>query len=138
MTMNGIDVSSNQPANIGELVDYDFLIVKATGNPPGGGRKWNYKNECMEAQAESALKRNKPLGLYHFTYGRERAHEEADHFLSVVKPYIGKAILIVDYEGEALKKGRYWLQTMLKRIEEVAGAIPFIYTSSSVIVEPFQ
>ena len=131
MAMNGIDVSSNQPANICDLVAYDFAIVKATGNP--SGMKWNYTNPYMRQQVDSALAKTGCAGLYHFTYGRD-ANEEADLFCDHVKDYVGRAVLVIDYEGDsALGRGREWLRTMIRRIKERTGVNPIVYTSSSVI-----
>lgn len=129
--LNGIDVSSNQPANICDIVSYDFAIVKASGNPPG--YSWNYVNKYLHQQAGSVLKRGKLLGLYHFTYGLDDPNREADHFVSNVQDYIGRAILVIDYENKATEKGRDWLRRMCERVKDKTGVTPFIYASSSVI-----
>lgn len=129
--LHGIDVSSNQPANICDLVAYDFAIVKASGNPPQ--YSWNYVNKYMKQQADSTLNRGKLLGLYHFTYGLDDPAREADHFCDTVKDYIGRAILVIDYEDKAISKGRDWVRRMCERVKERTGVIPFIYSSSSVI-----
>lgn len=129
--LNGIDVSSNQPANICELVPYDFAIVKATGNPRGS--KWDYRNPYMRQQVDSALEKTGCAGLYHFTYGRD-AKEEADLFCDAVKDYVGRVVLAIDYEGDgALTMGREWLRTMIRRVKERTGVNPVVYASSSVI-----
>lgn len=133
MAMNGIDVSSNQPANICDLVSYDFAIVKATGNP--SGYKWDYKNPYMRQQVDTALAKTGCAGLYHFTYGRD-AKEEADLFCDHVKDYVGRVVLVIDYEGTgALKQGREWVRAMMRRIKERTGVNPMLYASSSVIRE---
>lgn len=130
--LNGIDVSSNQPDDICAMVDYDFAIVKATGNPPGYA--WDYRNEYMEKQAADVLKRGKLLGFYHFTYGLEDAKREAALFADAVKPYIGKALLAVDYEGPAVDNaGRRWLVDLCREVKRITGVNPLVYASSSVI-----
>ena len=131
--LNGIDVSSNQPANICDLVAYDFAIVKASGNPPQ--YSWNYVNKHMRQQADSALNRGKLLGLYHFTYGLDDPAREADHFCDTVADYVGRAILVIDYEDKATSKGRDWVRRMCERVKARTGVTPFIYASSSVISE---
>ena len=128
----GIDVSSNQPSNICSLVDYDFAIVKATGNPPGYA--WNYKNPFMEQQVEDALYRRGCAGLYHFTFGRA-AKEEADFFCDTVADYVGRAMLVIDYEGYATSNGREWLRSFAQRVKYRTGVNPVVYASSSVIRE---
>lgn len=130
MSMNGIDVSSNQPANICKLVPYDFAIVKATGNPPNYA--WNYKNPLMKQQVDDALNKTGCAGLYHFTYGRD-ANEEADLFTNHVKDYVGRVILVIDYEDKAVDNGREWLRTFIKRVKANTDVNPMVYASSSVI-----
>ena len=132
MTLNGIDVSSNQPAGISSMVSNDFVIVKASGNPPGFA--WDYINPYHAQQVNEALARHGRAGLYHFTYGTD-ATAEADLFLRVAEPYIGRVVLVIDYEGDgALARGREWLRTFIRRIKERAGINPIVYASSSVIV----
>lgn len=129
-SIRGIDVSSNQPADICSLVDYDFAIVKATGNPPGYA--WNYKNPYMEQQVNDALDKTGCAGLYHFTFGRA-AKEEADFFCDTVADYVGRVMLVIDYEGPATDNGREWLRTFAQRIKYRTGVNPVVYASSSVI-----
>lgn len=129
-SIRGIDVSSNQPADICSLVDYDFAIVKATGNPPGYA--WNYKNPYMEQQVEDALAKTGCAGLYHFTFGRA-AKEEADFFCDTVADYVGRVMLVIDYEGQATDNGREWLRAFAQRVKYRTGVNPVVYASSSVI-----
>lgn len=129
-SIRGIDVSSNQPADICSLVDYDFAIVKATGNPPGYA--WNYKNPYMEQQVNDALAKTGCAGLYHFTFGRA-AKEEADYFCDTVADYVGRVMLVIDYEGQATGNGREWLREFAQRIVYRTGVNPVVYASSSVI-----
>lgn len=129
-SIRGIDVSSNQPADICSLVDYDFAIVKATGNPPGYA--WDYKNPFMEQQVEDALDKTGCAGLYHFTFGRA-AKEEADFFCDTVADYVGRVMLVIDYEGQATDNGREWLRELAQRVVYRTGVNPVVYASSSVI-----
>lgn len=131
MTLCGIDVSSNQPSNISSLVANDFVIAKASGNPPGFA--WDYVNPYHAQQVNEALDKHGRAGLYHFTYGND-ATAEADLFLRVSEPYIGRVVLVIDYEGDgALAQGREWLRTFIRRIKELTGINPIVYASSSVI-----
>ena len=129
----GIDVSSNQPQNIGGMVGYDFLIAKMSGNPQA--YSWNYVNPYAKKQISDAVKKGKPIGLYHFTWGKQ-AEVEAEFFVKQVKElgYLGKAMLVIDYEAEATERGSTWLKKFAKRVEELAGYKPVIYASGSVIV----
>lgn len=126
----GIDVSSNQPADVVSRVPCDFAIVKATGNPPG--YSWDYKNPYMEQQVNDALDKTGCAGLYHFTYGRD-AEEEADFFCDVAADYVGRVMLVIDYEGDATDNGREWLRTFAQRVKHRTGVNPVVYASSSVI-----
>lgn len=130
--LNGIDVSSNQPANICDIVPYDFAIVKVSGNPQQYA--WNYVNPYWRQQAVSVLSSHRCLGLYHFTWGKDAA-TEADFFISEASDHIGKAMLVIDYEGEAIALGREWLRAFIKRIKQRAGVNPVVYASSAVIIE---
>ena len=111
-------------------VPCDFAIVKATGNPPGYA--WNYQNPYMEQQVGDALDKTECAGLYHFTYGRD-AEEEADFFCDVVADYVGRVMLVIDYEGDATDNGREWLRTFAQRVKHRTGVNPVVYASSSVI-----
>lgn len=130
----GIDVSSNQPESICAAVNYDFAIVKATGNPQS--YRWNYVNDCLDRQAGDALKRGKKLGLYWFTWGRSDATEEAKLFVDTVKQHglLGKAALFIDYEAEAVECGRAWVKKGADYIKKETGCTPVIYASGGVIV----
>ena len=130
----GIDVSSNQSASITADVKNDFAIVKMSGNPQG--YSWNYVNPYAKSQIDAAYKRHGCVGLYHFTYGLDDATKEADFFVSKVKEigYLGKAMLVIDYEAQAVDLGRDWVGRLAKRIKAKAGYSPVIYASGSVIV----
>lgn len=132
MALNGIDVSSNQPAGICRMVPLDFAIVKATGNPPGFA--WDYVNPYWPQQIDDALSASGCGGLYHFTYGLDAA-TEADFFLGEIEGYIGRAMLVIDYEGNAIYRGREWLRAFISRIQERTGVNPVVYASSAVINE---
>ena len=130
----GIDVSSNQPASVCKDVQNDFAIVKMCGNPHG--YSWNYINPYAKEQAADAMKKNGNVGFYGFTYGLSDPTKEADLLVSNVKKlgYLGKAMLVIDYEADALAMGREWVGRFAKRIEAKAGYKPVIYASGSVIL----
>lgn len=121
--MNGIDVSPWQPANITGLVDYDFVIIKATEGT-------NYTSPVWRTQADIARTRQKKIGLYHFANGIDPV-AEADYFLSVVKDYIGSAILALDWEAGAIAKGGDYVRAFDRRIKEKAQVPPLDYGSAS-------
>lgn len=129
MTLNGIDISSWQPDLVpSKMTTTDFVIVKATG---GTG----YTNPYMSKHAQQTLDSGKLLGLYHFA--REAscpgtAQQEADFFLSKAKPYIGRAVLALDWEASAVSLGVKWAKAFLDRVYEKTGVRPLVYMSKSV------
>lgn len=123
--MNGIDISSYQAELNAGIVPSDFVIIKATEGT-------NYINPTWEEQAGQVIQTNKLLGFYHFaSVGNPIA--EADFFISVVKDYIGKAVLVLDFEAGAINAwGNVGARQFLNRVKEKTGINPMIYMSSEV------
>ena len=123
--MNGIDISSYQAELNAGIVPSDFVIIKATEGT-------NYINPTWEEQAGQVIQTNKLLGLYHFaSVGNPIA--EADFFISVVKDYIGKAVLVLDFEAGAINAwGNVGARQFLNRVKEKTGVYPMIYMSAEV------
>ena len=119
--MNGIDVSGWQPASIGDTVEYDFVIAKAT---EGTG----FVNKNCDPVVQSAARRQKCWGTYHFaTVGDAR--QQAGHYLSNISGYIGKGIMVLDYEAEAQKQGYAWAYEFCKAVIDATGIPPLVYAS---------
>ena len=123
--MNGIDISSYQAELNAGIVPSDFVIIKATEGT-------NYINPTWEEQAVQVIQTNKLLGFYHFaSVGNPIA--EADFFISVVKDYIGKAVLVLDFEAGAINTwGNVGARQFLNRVKEKTGVYPMIYMSAEV------
>lgn len=123
--MNGIDISSYQAELNAGIVPSDFVIIKATEGT-------NYINPTWEEQAGQVIQTNKLLGFYHFaSTGNPIA--EADFFISVVKNYIGKAVIVLDFEAEAINAwGNVGARQFLNRVKEKTGINPMIYMSAEV------
>ena len=123
--MNGIDISSYQAELNAEIVPSDFVFIKATE-----GTK--YINPAWREQAGQVTQANKLLGFYHFaSTGNPIA--EADFFISVVKDYIGKAVLVLDFEAGAINAwGNVGARQFLNRVKEKTGVYPMIYMSAEV------
>jgi len=136
----GIDVSSNQPADIVTKVANYFAIVKMSGNPQtdaeGRPLAWNYVNPFARQQADAAAKRHGLVGFYHFGWGKQAA-VEAEFFVKKVKAlgYLGKAMLVLDYEADALERGQTWVKKFCDKVEELAGYGPVVYASGSVVMD---
>lgn len=92
MSLNGFDVASYQAGmNVGKVTG-DFVLVKATEGI-------DYTNPEFNEHAKQTLSAGKKLGVYHFIRNDSDIKQQADYFLTVVKPYIGKAMLVLDFES---------------------------------------
>lgn len=130
--LNGIDISSWQDGiNIAALTTTDFVIVKATQGT-------SYTDSTFKKFVEAAILAGKRVGAYHYATGAGY-QAEADHFLSVVKPYLGKILLALDWEtgnsataaNMAFHSPAYakqWLDYVAKQ----TGVTPVLYMSQSV------
>ncbi|WP_404399585.1 GH25 family lysozyme [Lactococcus lactis] len=123
--MNGYDISSYQAELNAGIVPSDFVFIKATE-----GTK--YINPTWREQAGQVTQANKLLGFYHFaSTGNPIA--EADFFISVVKDYIGKVVLVLDFEAGAINAwGNVGARQFLNRVKEKTGINPMIYMSAEV------
>lgn len=129
-TMNGIDISSWQAGINVSKVKADFVIVKATGAT-------GYTNSYFKKWADATLASGKQLGLYH--YARDASNPgsavaEAKHFVKAIQPYVGKAVLVLDFEGDALEMGEpvKWAKKFMDTVYKKTGVKPLIYLSQSV------
>lgn len=123
--MNGIDISSYQAELNAGIVPSDFVFIKATE-----GTK--YINPTWREQAGQVTQTNKLLGFYHFA-STGNTIAEADFFISVVKDYIGKAVLVLDFEAGAINAwGNVGARQFLNRVKEKTGINPMIYMSAEV------
>lgn len=117
MALNGIDVANYQ-AGIGKVAG-SFRIIKAT---EGTG----YTNPALKAQVKTAPAL---LGFYHFA-SNGNYKKEADYFISRVKSYIGKAVLVLDYEPS--RPSVSWAKNWLDYVYSKTGVRPLIYMGLAV------
>ena len=124
--MNGIDISKWQKGINLAAVLCDFVIVKATQGV-------NYISPEFANQISQAQSLGKLIGVYHYA-GGGGAIAEAEHFLNAVKDYIGKAILVLDWEGEQNPNfaNPGYAKAWLEYVKQKTDVIPFIYMSKSV------
>lgn len=124
--MNGIDISKWQKGIDLSKVPCDFVIVKATQGV-------SYTSPEFKNQISQAISLGKLVGVYHYA-GGGGAIAEAEYFLSVVKDYIGKAILVLDWEGEQNPNfaNSEYAKAWLEYVRQKTDIIPFIYMSKSV------
>lgn len=130
MVLNGIDIASWQSGiNVGANgVAADFVIIKATG---GTG----YVNPDCDRAFQQAIKSGKKVAVYHYAHElgfQGTAQQEADFFLKNVQGYIGKAILILDWESD--NKGDVaWAKAWLDHVQSKTGVKPLFYTYTAVL-----
>lgn len=131
--LKGIDVSKWQTVgSYGDSVGKghtDFMIVKATEGRTGTDPKF-------KEHVDYARKHNMLIGAYHYARPENNsAEQEAQHFYEVVNSLnlIGEAILVLDYEGTALKYGEVWAKAFLDKLKELSGVKAIIYLSESQI-----
>lgn len=129
--MNGIDISAWQGDENIDLskVPFDFCIVKATEGT-------SYKNRYFAAHCDAVLKKKKLLGAYHYANGGD-VQKEADYFLSYAKKYIGKAILVLDWEAKNNpqfgKNDLEWCLKWCSYVYRKTGIKPLIYIQKSAM-----
>lgn len=120
--LKGIDVSNWQKSM--NFNHYDFVIMKAT---EGNG----YIDKMMKTHLSNIG--NKLYGFYHYARPDlgNTAEEEADFFVSQIKPHIGKAMFALDWEGNSVNYSTSWALAWLKRVFEKTGVRPLLYISAS-------
>lgn len=126
MALNGIDISNWQKGINLAAVPADFVICKATEGT-------TYVSPDCDRQYQQAKANGRCLGVYHFATGGSSGQAEADWFLKNIQGYIGEAVLILDWESNALPKGPSYAKAFLDRVYQKTGVRPLIYMSNSVI-----
>ena len=134
--LQGIDIFSGEGDMDVANVDADFVIVKATQGT-------QYTNPYYIGQANGALSANKLLGFYHYAstnWGGGDPIAEADYFVSRVQTYVGRAILILDWEGgddgtnnNFGRNDSWYVKTFLDRVYQRTGIKGLVYTSKGAV-----
>lgn len=131
--MLGIDISwhNGWPFSTATAAGYaksDFVIVKATQGVLYSHADYFYK------AINKALADGKLVGAYHYAKGLD-AVKEADYFLDIVKPYLGKIILALDWETSADAAGKNyawgngaWIKAFIDHIRQRTGQVCFFYS----------
>ncbi|GCD85753.1 hypothetical protein KB1253_09110 [Lactiplantibacillus plantarum] len=129
MSLKGFDVASYQAGmNVGEAAG-DFVLVKATEGI-------DYTNPEFNGHAKQTLSAGKKLGVYHFIRNDSDIKKQANYFLTTVKPYIGKAMLVLDFEnttGSTIQNqaGVGLAKQWLDYVYQQTGVRPVLYTGLS-------
>lgn len=125
MAFQGIDISNWQNGINLAVVPSDFVIVKAT-------QGISYVSPDFKRQIDQAISLGKYVGVYHYVNGAGAA-AEAQHFYNNIKPYIGKAIICVDWEKEQNVQwgNTSYLDQFMKEINKLTGIPALLYASYS-------
>ena len=124
--LKGIDISTWQGSNP-HLEDGEFCIIRSTYGI--------YKDNRFEQNSKVWSESGKPFGFYHFAYPDKgfTPKQEAVAFLNIVKPYIGKALLVLDYEAEAHKYGEKWALEFMDYVYKETKIKPLFYTNAGAL-----
>ena len=127
--MQGIDISGHQKGINLSRVPCDFVIIKATQGK-------SYINPDFQRTFLQAGELGKCRGIYHYINGAG-VDAEIDHFITVVNPYLGSAILCLDWERDENKAwgNHAYCVEMAGKLHERTGIIPFLYMSKAVTRE---
>lgn len=131
MSLNGIDISHHQgeagmTVSIFEKMSFDFAIMKATDGT-------RFVDAWCDKYYQSAKKRGKLLGVYHYANGTN-AEKEVDYFLTHCKNYVGEALIALDWEKAYNQSfdNPNWAKQWLDIFYQKTGIRPLIYMSDSV------
>jgi len=124
--LSGCDVSEFQDPDAMDFSKFDFVMIRASYG-------LSTDDECA-FHAKKVKSAGKLIGFYHYAHPeRNSVESEAQHFASIVRPYLGKCILALDYEGKALQVGPKWAREWLDRVYELTGVKPVIYIQASAV-----
>lgn len=120
--MVGIDISHwNKTIGI-DNPDIDFVICKATEGA-------TYRDKCFDDFMMAAINCGKLVGAYHFMSVTSSPVAQANNYINRIRPYLGEAILVLDYEGRCGEKlaGSNGALEFLNYVYEKTGVKPLIY-----------
>lgn len=136
VTLNGVDISDVQLKKGLDLQtfyeqhpDIDFWIIKCT-------RGASSVNDSFKPWADFLTEKGACWAGYHFLNNDKAlagSTKEADFYLSYMAPYIGKAVLALDYEDPEMgfAAGEAYAEAWLMRVKLMTGVTPIIYTQQS-------
>lgn len=125
--LSGCDISYAQAVGV-DISPYDFVIVRSNdGTDP---------DSKYQQHAANVLKAGKLLGFYLYSYPNlNTAEAEARAMAEAVRPYLGKCILCLDWEGTAVSGGypESYILKFMETLTAETGVTPFFYTFASAI-----
>lgn len=125
-SMNGVDYSSWQSATAPCAVSADFGIVKVN--------QGTYRNPYWRTQAKCIVDKGEGLGLYDYASGMDPV-AEADVFVDLVADYVGRAVLVLDWESNqnAAWGDSGWIRAWVNRVHARTGVWPMVYVSRAYV-----
>jgi hypothetical protein len=125
MALYGVDTSDYNKVSATAYASYSFVIVKASEGVTWTGKR--FRAHMSNASANGQL-----LGAYHYARPEyNTAVKEAEHFLKIFEPWIGKAVPCLDWEQKALQHSPAWALTWLRYVAEKTGSKPLFYVQQS-------
>lgn len=120
--LNGIDISKWQQGIDIRNVDADFIVCQACFGSSA--------QPTFTSQIEATLSAGKKAGAYIFITG---ADGEISSFCSLVKPYVGRAVLALDWEAD--NNGAWgnlsYLRSCIREVQNTTGVTPMVYFPAS-------
>lgn len=121
----GIDLSHHNSEPDWEMLDIDFIILKASEGT-------TFKDHTFSTRAIKSRENGIPVGAYHFFTGTGNADKEFDNFNKEIKGKID-IIPIIDIERKPKNVSRKDFQNrflkFMNNIKKEYGVYPTIYTS---------
>lgn len=127
MSIYTVDVYSGSSDSIIRDSHAQGVIVKAT---QGTG----YVNPLCNHQWDLAGSLDKLRGLYHYA-GGGNPENEAQYFINNIRNYVGKGILILDWESyqNASWGSTTWARRFVEKVHALTGVWPLIYVQESAL-----
>ena len=130
--LKGIDISHHNKYQIFptngrkptlDISKQDFVIMKATEGK-------SFVDPMLDDYIK-LLGQDQLYGFYHFARPeRNRAYDEAKHFCDTIGKYGEEALLVLDWEAQAVAQPIEWALDWMKIVERKYGKKPLIYCSS--------
>ena len=124
-TLRGIDISNWQAGLQPSRLAVDFVICKASEG-------LRFRDKTMKGFIQSARLAGQLFGTYHFARNNDPSLE-ADYYLETIKEYIGKGIMVLDIEDEAIPNWGNYADVFCKRVHDETGIWPLVYTSAAYL-----
>lgn len=134
--MRGVDVSNWQCSIDTGVLDADFVVTGVTWGIGGFDNTClrDGVNQAANYQIDRAVSSGKSIGVYHYALGRDPV-AEADFYVDHVARYIGRAMLVLDWES--IDNPRFgsgvWVDSWVRRVHDRTHVWPVVYVQASAL-----